>query len=80
MEEVRLNKHLLSMVCFGLGTFIVSLGFALVMPAWATPAQNHDPADNTTCLNCHIDQERLTKLAPAIEEEQLEEALSSGPG
>ena len=75
-----LNKRLLSFVFLGTGAFLVSLGSALVMPTWATTPQNHDPADNAACLNCHTDQERLTELAPAVEEEEAEEALSSGPG
>jgi hypothetical protein len=45
----------------------------------AAPAcQTLEPFTDQACLDCHTDQGRL--MALAVEEEEVHEALSSGPG
>jgi hypothetical protein len=58
----------------------------VMLLAFATPGivsgntnQQIEPFTDFACLECHTDQQRLTELAPAEQEEEAE-SLSSGPG
>ena len=66
------------------GTLLTVAGSFLLL--FASPGivsgntnQQIAPFTDTACLECHSDQQRLTELAPA-EEEETAESLSSGPG
>jgi hypothetical protein len=77
-----LYKRFLLFILFNIGIVFVGFAAFLVAPAGISLAQervNHRFTE-TACLDCHTDQARLQELAPAKENVEEAEALSSGPG
>ena len=76
--------HVISKTVFFTGLGLVLAGISLLAlgiqgVTLATPLQQAEPFEDTACLDCHTDQQRLTELA-ATKEEEHTESLSSGPG
>ena len=57
---------------------LAGMGLVAVGAVASTDGQP-EPFTDQACLDCHTDQASLTELA-VVDEEEPEEALSSGPG